>query len=300
MVDPILLECRQVTKKFGQKVALHNVSLSIPQGKICGLLGPNGAGKTTFIRLIMDILKPDQGTIRLVDLFDDRTRKNFIGYLPEERGLYVKEKVGDTLLYFAMLKGLSRKNAKIQVKHFLNRLDMMNTVDMKIGKLSKGNQQKIQLISAIVSYPHLLILDEPFTGLDPVNVHMVIELLKELQKKMTIILSTHQMNKVETLCQNVILINNGTLIFNDEMMSLIGKYSGDYYVVETKRDLPESELFTIHERNQSSVKIKLSESVHLDELLQWLGTNKLGTLSVTPFRMSLSDIFIAEVRKKEQ
>jgi len=129
---------------------------------------------------------------------------------------------------------------------------------------------------------------------------MVIELLKELQKKMTIILSTHQMNKVETLCQNVILINNGTLIFNDEMMSLIGKYSGDYYVVETKRDLPESELFTIHERNPSSVKIKLSESVHLDELLQWLGTNKLGTLSVTPFRMSLSDIFIAEVRKKEQ
>ncbi|MDJ0835861.1 MAG: ATP-binding cassette domain-containing protein [Acidobacteriota bacterium] len=292
----MILSIEQVSKSFGSTRAVQDVSFEIPVGQISGLLGPNGAGKTTLIRMIMDIFKPDSGVINLGQGLTGG-RKDHIGYLPEERGLYGGTKVRETLIYFAELKGLKPKEAAANADHFLDQLAMTPVADHKIGKLSKGNQQKIQLISAMIARPRLLILDEPFSGLDPVNANLVAQLIRQLQGDgVTIVLSTHQMAQAETFCQNIFLINKGQLILSGPLEPVIARYSGHALMVEGKGELPASDLYSLLGTNDGAFKIELAEDVDTRSFLGWLSGQAFEVTAVKPYRVPLAEIFIREVQ----
>lgn len=207
------LSVSNVTKRFGTHLANDEVSFSVEPGRIFGLLGPNGAGKTTLIRMITNIIMPDEGQLLLNGNPVSAVQQNSIGYLPEERGLYKKLKVGDQLVYFGRLKGLTAADALQRALWWLNRMDANGWETKKVQELSKGMQQKVQFISTILHEPSLLILDEPFSGLDPLNADVLIGVIKELQQRgTTILLSTHQMDQVEKLCDDIVLINKGRIM----------------------------------------------------------------------------------------
>jgi len=292
----LILKIGAVSKSFGSLQAVRNVSLDIPAGKICGLLGPNGAGKTTLIRMIMDIYQPDTGTIEMGVASKDR--KNHIGYLPEERGLYAKVKVRDALVYFAMLKGLKRSEALEKVRYYLELLEMDATADKEIRKLSKGNQQKIQIISAMVADPELLILDEPFSGLDPLNTKMVSQCMEMLRDRgVTILLSTHQMNQAESFCDEIFLFNKGELILSGHLLEIIAENSGQFWVIESEETLTPPDWFEIIETNRGKTKIRLAPDRQLRDLLLWLSKQPFDVVGIQPFRLPLSEIFIKEVNQ---
>ncbi len=205
-----MLIVENLKKKFTNVVAVDGVSFEVKRGEVFGLIGPNGAGKTTTIRMILDIIKPDSGVIKFDGKDIDDEIKSKIGYLPEERGLYRKTRVLETILYFAELKGIDRKVAIRQAEYWLKKFELIDRINSKIEELSKGNQQKVQIIISILHDPELVILDEPFAGLDPVNQELLKEIILELKRKnKAIIFSTHQMEQVEKLCDNVCLINKG-------------------------------------------------------------------------------------------
>lgn len=208
-----IIECRNITKRFGEKVALEDVSVDFPEGKIFGLLGPNGAGKTTLIRIINRITIQNDGEV----LFDGRpiTQRDVekIGYLPEERGLYRKMEVGDQAMYLAQLKGMSASAAKVALKEWFERFGIQDWWKKKVEELSKGMAQKVQFITTVVHKPSLMILDEPFTGFDPVNTELIRkEILRLKDEGATVVLSTHNMESVEELCDNIALINKARLV----------------------------------------------------------------------------------------
>ena len=210
-----IIECKQVCKNFGPKVALDNLSLDLPEGKIFGLLGPNGAGKTTLIRIINRITIPNSGSV----LFNGRpiTQEDVekIGYMPEERGLYRKMKVGEQAMYLAQLKGMSAREAQNSLKEWFIRFGIQSWWDKKVEELSKGMAQKIQFITTVVHKPSLMILDEPFSGFDPVNADLIRkEILRLKEEGATIILSTHDMGSVEELCDEIALVNHGELVIS--------------------------------------------------------------------------------------
>lgn len=296
----MILSVSAVSKSFGALKAVDNVSFSIPKGRICGFLGPNGAGKTTLIRMIMDIYAPDAGEVALAPDLVDRDRKNQIGYLPEVRGLYTRAKVRETLLYFARLKGLSKQQARDNTDFFLDRLKMTDVADQKIEKLSKGNQQKIQLISAIVAKPPLLILDEPFSGLDPVNIKMVSDLITELCREgVSIVLSTHQMNQAETFCHDILLFNKGRLVLSGALDDIIKQFSGSVLMVETEPELPASPLYRLLGRDGKLSRIELAPEISITSFLHWLVWCGVEIFALQPHRVPLSDIFIQEVSRHE-
>ncbi|MFN3134875.1 MAG: ABC transporter ATP-binding protein, partial [Candidatus Kryptonium sp.] len=205
----------------------------VKRGEILGLLGPNGAGKTTTIRMILDIIKPDQGTIKFDGKEIDDEIKSKIGYLPEERGLYRKTKVMETILYFAELKGLDRKAAFERAKYWLKRFDLAGRANSRIEELSKGNQQKVQIIISILHEPELVILDEPFAGLDPVNQELLKNILLELKEKnKAIIFSTHQMDQAEKLCDSICLINKGKLVLSGSLSEVKSKFGRNSIHIE--------------------------------------------------------------------
>ena len=223
-----LIKCSNVCKSFGEKVALDNVSVEIPKGKIFGLLGPNGAGKTTLIRIINRITIPNSGEV----LFDGRpiTQDDVekIGYLPEERGLYRKMKVGDQAMYFAQLKGMSSREAAAELKKWFVRFGIESWWNKKVEELSKGMAQKIQFITTVVHKPSLLILDEPFSGFDPVNAQVIREEILRLKEEgATIILSTHNMESVEELCDNIALINKSHVVITGGVEEIRRKYGNN-------------------------------------------------------------------------
>ena len=223
-----LIQCNDVCKSFGEKVALDRVSVDIPKGKIFGLLGPNGAGKTTLIRIINRITIPNGGEV----LFDGRpiTQDDVekIGYLPEERGLYRKMKVGDQAMYFAQLKGMSAKEAAVELKRWFVRFGIESWWNKKVEELSKGMAQKIQFITTVVHKPSLLILDEPFSGFDPVNAQVIREEILRLRDEgATIILSTHNMESVEELCDNIALINQSKVVITGGVDEIRRKYGNN-------------------------------------------------------------------------
>jgi ABC-2 type transport system ATP-binding protein len=223
-----IIECKVVSKSFGEKVALDNVSLEIPKGKIFGLLGPNGAGKTTLIRIINRITIPSGGSI----LFDGRpiTQEDVekIGYLPEERGLYRKMRVGDQAMYFAQLKGMSARDAKLELMKWFKRFGIESWWNKKVEELSKGMAQKVQFITTVVHKPTLLILDEPFSGFDPVNAQAIREEILRLKDEgATIILSTHNMESVEELCDNIALFNKSHVVVTGGVNEIRRKYGNN-------------------------------------------------------------------------
>ncbi|MBR4734729.1 MAG: ATP-binding cassette domain-containing protein [Bacteroidales bacterium] len=208
-----IIEVKNVTKTFGEKVALDNVSLDIPEGKIFGLLGPNGAGKSTLIRIINRITIASAGEVLFQGHPITEADVARIGYLPEERGLYRKMKVGDQAMYLAQLKGMSARDAAVELKKWFVRFDIADWWNKKVEELSKGMAQKVQFITTVVHKPSLMILDEPFSGFDPVNVDLIRkEILRLKDEGATIILSTHNMESVEELCENIALINKGKLV----------------------------------------------------------------------------------------
>ena len=208
-----MIKAINITKRYSQKLALDAINLSIPKGSVYGLLGPNGAGKTSFIRIMNQITAPDEGQVSFGDRALQPSDIARIGYLPEERGLYKKMKVGEQVLYLARLKGLSTTEAKLRAKKWFERLEMADFWEKKVEDLSKGMAQKVQFVTTVLHEPELLIFDEPFTGFDPINTNLIKrEILRLSKEGATVIFSTHRMESVEEICDHIGLINNGQVL----------------------------------------------------------------------------------------
>jgi ABC-2 type transport system ATP-binding protein len=235
----IVLSFDHLSKRYGQIPALSDISFDVPSGEIFGLLGPNGAGKSTLIRILMDIIRADSGEIRVFGEPRRRDHLDRLGYLPEERGLYTKQTVIDVMMYFGCLKGLDRADARRRALEWLGRVDLPQVAPWKIDRLSKGMSQKVQIASVLLSDPELCVLDEPTTGLDPVNVRLVQDLLIERRSRgRTTILSTHHMNQVETLCDRVALIHKGRLMVYGEVAEVRRRHSLPEVLVHSRGPLP--------------------------------------------------------------
>ncbi len=232
MFSKKIIEIKGLHKSYSDHKALDNINLSIDESKIFGLLGPNGAGKTTLIRIINQILEPDQGEVKFAGENLSRKHIHSIGYLPEERGLYKKMKVGEQVLYLAQLKGLSKKDAKQKLSHWFEKLGAENWWNKKVEDLSKGMAQKIQFITTVLHEPKVLILDEPLSGLDPVNSLLIKNEILELKKKNTsIILSTHDMNSVEEICEEVAIIHNSKKILQGSINEIKKNYEENLWTI---------------------------------------------------------------------
>jgi len=230
-----ILKVENIVKNYAGHTALDNISISTQQGEIFGLLGPNGAGKTSLIRIINQITGPDEGRVLLNGAEITRNDISKIGYLPEERGLYKKMKVGDQALYFARLKGMSKSEAKQKLKVWFDKFDIADWANKKVEELSKGMAQKIQFITTVLHEPKLLILDEPFSGFDPINTDLIKkEILRLKENGTSIMLSTHNMSSVEEICDSIALINNSKLIVSGSLNDVKKQYSSDTYAIQFK------------------------------------------------------------------
>ena len=219
------VEIKGVVKRYGDFTAVNAVSFNIPQGGIYGVLGPNGAGKTSTMRMMMQITLPDAGEIRVLGQPVASLDTDNVGYLPEERGLYKKMKVGDVLVFFAQIKGLERAEARKRAAAWLERLSLTDCIEKSVEDLSKGMQQKVQFIVTVIHEPDLLVLDEPFSGLDPVNTNLLMEIILEYHKRgHTIVFSTHMMDQVEKLCERICLINRGRIVLEGELAAIKRSY----------------------------------------------------------------------------
>lgn len=229
----MLLELRNIEKSFGEKKVLKNITLAAEGGKAFGLLGRNGAGKTTTIRILMDVFPADSGSIFIDGKPIDYKHVQF-GYLPEERGLYQKKKIIEQLVYFAELKGMSRSDAVSSIDYWLSRLDMTEYRNKKLDTLSKGNQQKIQMITALAHNPEIVVLDEPFSGLDPVNAMLLKDVVKEtIAKGRIVIFSSHQMNYIEEFCDSIAIINDGNIVLDGDLNDIKRNYPRNRIVVRS-------------------------------------------------------------------
>ena len=227
------IRIRGVTKTFGAKTAVSNLDLDVPTGSVCGFLGPNGAGKTTTLRMVMSIFGPDSGTIEVLGKKSAIESKDRIGYLPEERGLYKKMRVGDFIKYIATLKGVPSAGMSRKIDDWLDRLELPGVRKKKCEELSKGMQQKVQYLAAVIHEPELIILDEPFSGLDPVNVRLLRRLIDELRREgKTIIFSTHVLSSAEALCDRIFLINRGQKVLDGSIDAIRNKFDPKTIIVE--------------------------------------------------------------------
>lgn len=299
-----LLQAKDIVKDFQGHRALNNVSIKVPKGSIFGLLGPNGAGKTTLIRIINQITAPDSGTIT----FDGHPLKREdvfkIGYLPEERGLYKKMKVGEQSLYLAQLKGLSLGEAQKKLKYWFDKFEITGWWNKKVEELSKGMQQKIQFITTVLHEPDLLIFDEPFSGFDPINVNLLKdEILKLKEKGATIIFSTHNMASVEELCDHITLINEAETILEGEMGEVRNKYRSNIISVGVEGDTDniarnldkKFEILSANENGlEKEIRIKIPSDTHPNELIQAL-IPLTEILSYNELIPGMNDIFIQAV-----
>lgn len=291
------ISVQSAQKTFDSVAAVKDVSLSVFPGEIFGLLGPNGAGKTTLIRMIMDIIRPDAGCIEVFGHPLSDRDKDRIGYLPEERGLYTRQKVLTLLQYFAQLKGMSERQARRSALAWLDRLDMMEVKDRKIGELSKGNQQKIQFIATLVADPAILVLDEPFTGLDPVATRLLSAILREQAATgKAILLSTHQMNLVETLCQRVLMIHRGQTVLYGPLDEVRRRYSDNAVLVRAEGDYRACGLVLRTVAENDAVKVYLRDGVRPHDFLSWLVASGIEVRSFEQATTPLEDIFIKVVQ----
>jgi len=293
-----MLDITNLTKKFRKIKAVDNISFKVGKGDVYGFLGPNGAGKTTSIRMIMGIIKPDNGSIKLNTKDINTIDRQNLGYLPEDRGLYQKQNLSEILHYFGCLKGLDRKDANKRADLWLERFDLGDQKMRKVEEFSKGNQQKIQFIIALLHDPQLIILDEPFTGLDPVNQILLKEVIKEKQEEgKTIIFSTHQMEQVEKLCNNICLINEGNILLEGALDEIRKLHSEDTIEVKFSGKIDNSKLtlfFSDFEINEDSLSGILKKKKN--EFLEWI----IPQVSIESFHArvpSLEQIFIKEVGK---
>jgi len=297
-----VLHIDHVYKSFDDVHAVNDLSLELSEGVIFGLLGPNGAGKTTTIRMIMDIIIPDKGSIRLFGKQSSAKLRDSVGYLPEERGLYRKMKVGELLTFLAEMKGVKPSQSKGKIKFCLDRFDMLDWIDKKVEELSRGMQQKIQFISTIIHEPKLIILDEPFTGLDPVNTDLIKNIMIEhKQKGTTIIFSTHLMEQVEKLCESICLINKGSAVLFGELKQIKKNYAKSTIRIAFDGDakfLQDKNLITSFESYGNVFDLQLQKKVSPQQILQ----TACQEVAISKFEIlepSLHEIFIETVTQKK-
>jgi len=296
------IEVKNIVKTFGAKRAVDDVSFEVNPGEIFGLLGPNGAGKTTTIRIILDIFKADQGSVSILGGPITEAKKNDIGYLPEERGLYQDITLERCLVYLATLKGLSQSEARTRINDYLERFELASSRNKKLKELSKGMQQKAQLIVTLVHHPSLIIVDEPFSALDPVNTQMVKDLLlEEKQRGVSIVMCTHQMHQVEELCDRLVLINMGKAILYGEINAIRHQFAGHEVLVRTSDTLPENlpgvEAVKPH---NSSYLLSLEKNVSTQSLLRTLVEHNIAIEQFEVAMPTLDDIFIKVVKPGEE
>lgn len=294
------IEICDVVKQYKGHTALNHVNLSVPKGCIYGLLGPNGAGKTTLIRIINMITTPDSGTVMLDGSPITADDVAHIGYLPEERGLYKKMKVGDEIVYLARLKGMSKADATRQMLYWLDRFHLTEWRDKKVETLSKGMQQKVQFIATVIHEPKLLIFDEPFSGFDPVNAEQLKREILELQKKgATILFSTHNMESVEEVCDQISLINHSEVVLEGnvaEIKQRFKKHLYEIYLAGGEQLQPCEEMFTIEEaRPDGSTIIRLAQGVAIREVIARLN-EQYALRGFSELLPTMHEIFIETVK----
>ncbi len=294
----MILSIENVVKRYDKYTAVDNVSFEVPKGSVFGLLGPNGAGKTSLIRMITTITGPDEGTIRLDgEILNERTPEQ-IGYMPEERGLYKKMKVGEHLLYLAQLKGLSEANAQKEIRHWFEKFGITDWWGKKVEELSKGMQQKIQFITTVVHNPKLLILDEPFSGLDPINTTLIKDEIRQLNEAGTsIIFSTHRMEQVEEMCDHIVLINRGKNVLYGEVQAIKNEFKQNLFRIESSDHLPADfgEHFQIASQPDGAVTVQLDDDSRSNELLRYLLQHNIRVTKFEEILPTFNEIFIRRV-----
>ncbi len=298
-----LLELRHLTKRFGSQLAVDDVSLMLRPGEVFGLLGPNGAGKTTVLRMAVDLLRPDSGQVRLMGEALRPELLGRIGYLPEERGLPTRARALSLLTYLGELKGMARARSRDQARGLLTTMQLQVRENAKIGELSKGNQQKVQLAAALMGDPQVLLVDEPFSGLDPVNRSLAIELLTQsVAKGKAVLISTHQLEHVEQLCQRLLLLSRGRIILQGEVEAVRRSYADGSILVTGTGDfasLPGVERWTrpSEGNGQQPVRLFLRPGVTAEAILSQLVERRLSLSSFSPYVPTLEEIFVRAVEQ---
>lgn len=299
-----ILKLENVLKTYDKHIAVNNVSFEVPKGSIFGLLGPNGAGKTSLIRIITTITGADAGTVYLDGEKLNSNHPSQIGYMPEERGLYKKMKVGEQLMYLAQLKGLTAKAAKEKINFWFNRLGIEDWWDKKVEELSKGMQQKVQFIATVVHGPKLLILDEPFSGLDPINSNLIKDEIRRMNEEgVSIIFSTHRMEQVEEICEYITLINNGKIVLGGKMHDVKQQFKENLFKIDFEGDLPndlesvgEADIdWSIVKQEAGSITVKVANSEASNRVLNYFIKSGLHIVAFNEILPSLNEIFIKQV-----
>lgn len=303
------LEVKEIRKSFGEKEVLHGVSFEVESGKALGLLGRNGAGKTTTIRILMDVFHANSGEI-LIDGKKFVPSEYQIGYLPEERGLYPKRTVMEQMIYLAQLRGLDKKTAETNAKRWLNRLEVAEYETRKLETLSKGNQQKVQVAATLVANPDIVILDEPFSGLDPVNSQILKDVVSELiADGKLVIFSSHQMSYVEEFCDHIAIINQGEVVLAGRLKEIKQAY-GEKQLVLAAENLSQEELadrvekefadiVSLSGKKREFLILELVDGHTKKELLERLAKSDIGVERFGNYEPSLNDIFVAKVGEQE-
>ncbi len=292
------VQVAHIAKSFGNVEAVRDVTFEVDKGEIFGLLGPNGAGKTTTIRVMLDIFKPDAGTVSILGGPMSEEKKDLIGYMPEERGLYQDIPLERCLVYLATLKGLSANDARRRLGDYLDRFDLLPHKNKKVKELSKGMQQKAQIIAAILHDPELVIIDEPFTSLDPINTQLVKELMGELHEKgVTIIMSTHQMHQVEELSDRILLINEGKNVLYGNLNSIRQDYAGHAVMIKTNETIPDIPSIESIVQHNSATKLILTEGTSPQDVLGALVAEDITLDKFEIALPTLDEIFIKVVKE---
>jgi ABC-2 type transport system ATP-binding protein len=291
------LEIQHLRKYFSGQKAVDDISFTINKGSIFGLLGPNGAGKTTLLRMITGIFYPDEGNILLNNQpFNPLTDVANIGYMPEERGLYKKMKIGEQVLYLAQLKGLDKKEAKERTKEWFVKFNMESWWNKKVEDLSKGMSQKLQFVTTVLHQPDLIILDEPFSGLDPVNANLIKdEIFNLAQQGATIIFSTHRMEQVEEICDHIVLVNKGNKILDGGVGAIKQQFKKNIFEIEFEQSLLAEHTAT-HLLNGKKLKIRINNEHSNNEILSYFINKNANITSFNEILPSLNDIFIELVQ----
>ena len=292
------LKIEKVSKYFGEKLAVDNISFDINKPGVFGLLGTNGAGKSTTIRMMLGILKKDSGEITWNGKKVERKNVNF-GYLPEERGIYPKSKIYEQLLYFAELKGMKKENASKEIDYWMDKLKVSEYKNMTAEKLSKGNQQKVQFITAILNDPELIVLDEPFSGLDPVNTELLKEVILELvEKGKYIVMSSHQMTSIEEFCSDVVIVNKGKTVLKGNLKEIKDEYKANRLIINTKQDIT-AEIKDLNLNIEKNIDNNYEIKIENEEIAHTLLKNLVNkNIEIDKFELkkpTLNDIFIEKV-----
>lgn len=291
-----ILEVHDLKKYFATQKAVDGISMNIKEGSIFGLLGPNGAGKTTLLRMITGIFYQDSGEIIFNGKkFNPEKDVEHIGYMPEERGLYKKMKIGEQAVYLARLKGLSKADANTKIKAWFEKLEMESWWNKKVEDLSKGMSQKLQFVTTVLHDPKLIILDEPFSGLDPVNANLIKDEIFNLAKNgATVIFSTHRMEQVEEICKHIVLVNKGQKILDGSLVDIKNNFKENIYQInaDTIPDQMLSSLFEVVKQKPGTLQIKLKNGTKTNEVLQYFINERIELHSFNEVLPSLNEIFI--------